>query len=93
MLRMRACHRDRMAPKDACKESSSLSAAERQAMDYRNYMMQHITSLRKTFAGFSDLDCLVIVGLEGALTDEQKSALSLHNPHQHRLDVVGFDWI
>lgn len=73
--------------------SAAASHAENQAMDYRSYMMQHISSVRETFPTFSDPDCLVIVGLESSLTDGQKSALFRHNAHRHRLDVVGFDWI
>jgi len=73
--------------------SADVTHAEHQATDYRKYMLGHITNVKDVFPGFSEPDCLVVVGLEGALTKNQKSALASLNDARHRLKVVGFDWI
>lgn len=73
--------------------SADLTHAEHQATDYRKYMMGHIANVKDVFPGFSEPDCLVVVGLEGTLSEYQKAALASLNDARHRLKVVGFDWI
>lgn len=73
--------------------SADVTHAEHQATDYRRYMLGHIQNVKDVFPGFSEPDCLVIVGLEGALSNDQKAALASLNDARHRLKVVGFDWI
>lgn len=73
--------------------SADVTHAEHQATDYRKYMMGHITNVKDVFPGFTEPDCLVVVGLEGPLTRDQKAALASLNDARHRLKVVGFDWL
>lgn len=73
--------------------SAGVTHAEHQATDYRKYMMRHIANVKDVFPGFSEPDCLVVVGLEGTLSKDQKAALASLNDARHRLKVVGFDWI
>ncbi|WP_164881900.1 Shedu anti-phage system protein SduA domain-containing protein [Paenirhodobacter populi] len=73
--------------------SADVTHAEHQATDYRKYMLGHIANVKDVFPGFSEPDCLVVVGLEGTLTKGQKAALASLNDARHRLKVVGFDWI
>ncbi|MBB05443.1 MAG: hypothetical protein CML03_08000 [Pseudooceanicola sp.] len=73
--------------------SADVTHAEHQVTDYRNYMLRHIGTVKDVFAGFSDPDCLVVVGLEETLTPEQKQVLASLNGARHRVKVVGFDWL
>ena len=73
--------------------SADVTHAEHQATDYHKYMMGHISNVKDVFPGFSEPDCLVVVGLEETLSKDQKAALVSLNDARHRLKVVGFDWI
>ncbi len=73
--------------------SAEVTHAEHQVTDYRNYMLSHIGTVKDFFSGFSDPDCLVVVGLESTLTPEQKATLAALNGARHRVKVVGFDWL
>ena len=56
-------------------------------------MLRHIGNVKDVFPGFSDPDCLVVVGLESNLAAEQKEVLASLNGARHRVKVVGFDWL
>lgn len=73
--------------------SAEVTHAEHQVTDYRTYMLSHIGTVKDVFSGFSDPDCLVVVGLESTLTPEKKAALAALNGARHRVKVVGFDWL
>lgn len=73
--------------------SADVTHAEHQATDYRKYMLRQIANVKDVFPGFSEPDCLVVVGMEGGLSRDQKAALASLNDARHRLKVVGFDWI
>jgi ribosomal protein S11 len=73
--------------------SAAVTHAEHQVTDYRNYMLRHIATVKNVFPGFSDPDCLVVVGLEKTLTPDQKEVLASLNGARHRVKVVGFDWL
>lgn len=73
--------------------SADVTHAEHQVTDYRNYMLQHISSVKEVFFGFSEPDCMVVVGVENSLTPPQKEVLASLNRARHRLKVVGFDWL
>lgn len=73
--------------------SAEVTHAEHQVTDYRNYMLRHIGTVKDVFPGFSDPDCLVVIGLESALTPDQKKVLASLNGARHRIKVVGFDWL
>ncbi len=73
--------------------SVHVTHAEHQVTDYRSYMLSHIGTVKDVFPGFSDPDCLVVVGLENSLTASQKGVLTSLNNARHRLRVAGFDWL
>lgn len=73
--------------------SANVTHAEHQVTDYRNYMLRHIGTVKDVFPGFSDPDCMVIVGLESTLAPDQKEVLASLNGARHRVKVVGFDWL
>jgi hypothetical protein len=47
--------------------SAEVTHAERQATDYRAYLMQRFQDARLRFPNFDDPDCLVAIGLEREL--------------------------
>lgn len=73
--------------------SADVTHAEHQVTDYRNYMLRHIVNVKDVFPGFSDPDCLVVVGMENNLTSGQREVLASLNGARHRVKVVGFDWL
>lgn len=73
--------------------SADVTHAEHQVTDYRSYMLRHIGNVKDVFPGFSDPDCLVVVGLESTLTLEQRGVLASLNGARHRVKVAGFDWL
>lgn len=73
--------------------SADVTHAEHQVTDYRKYMLGHIGNVKELFPGFSDPDCMVVVGLESDLSKEQKAVLESLNDARHRIKIVGFDWI
>ena len=64
-----------------------------QVMDYRTFLMERFPEARGFFPEFQDPECLVIIGLESVMNDEQKRALLRENQHRSKLKIVGFDWI
>jgi hypothetical protein len=73
--------------------SADVTHAEHQVTDYRKYLLDHIGNVKNVFSGFSDPDCLVVVGIEKSLSDDEKAVLTSLNDARHRLKVVGFDWL
>jgi hypothetical protein len=73
--------------------SAEVTQAEQQAAAYKTFMMHRIAEVRNHFPQFDEPDCLVVIGLEGALTAAQKSSLSDANRQRSRLKIVGFDWL
>jgi len=73
--------------------SAEASEAISQAMRYRSFLMQRVQQASVHFPGMRDAECLVVVGLERELDEEQKRVLALENEHRHALRVVGFDWL
>lgn len=73
--------------------SADVTHAEKQATDYRNYLMQHFADARSHFPNFDDPDCLVVVGRERVLDNQRKAALRDANRHRHGIRIVGFDWL
>lgn len=78
-------------------ESTQLSAhatqAVTQVMQYRSFLMERFSEAATHFPEFQTPDCLVIIGMESSLSQEQRRALLLENQHRGSLRIVGFDWI
>ena len=73
--------------------SAEVTHAERQATDYRSYLVRHHANAALHFPGFDEPDCLVVAGLERRLDDTRRSVLRDANRHRHCLRIVGFDWL
>lgn len=73
--------------------SALVTQAVTQAMQYRSFLLERFPEARMHFPCFQDPDCLVVIGLEEKLSDEQKRALLLENQHRKGVRIVGFDWL
>ncbi len=73
--------------------SAEATHAVMQALDYRSFLGRRFELARAHFPEFQEPECLVIIGLERDLTDDQRAALSRANAGYHGLRVVGFDWV
>lgn len=78
---------------DSCQMSAFVTEAEKQAADYRSFLVRRFEDAKRHFPRFDEPDCLVVIGLEGLLREEQKAALRDANNNRHRLRIVGFDWL
>jgi hypothetical protein len=78
---------------DADQLSAHATQAIAQAADYRSFLVQRFPTAAAHFPHFSEPDCLVVIGLEGQLSDSQRAALARDNRSRTALRVVGFDWI
>lgn len=67
--------------------------AEKQATDYKNFIMERIGEARTHFPDIRDPDCLAVIGLQSTLTQAQANALVSVNSMRHKLQTVGFDWL
>lgn len=77
----------------ANKLSAEATHAIAQATDYAEFLGERISSIREHIASFRRPDCLVVVGLEGSLDEDQTRALRIDNESRHRVKVVGYDWL
>ncbi|WP_439616274.1 Shedu anti-phage system protein SduA domain-containing protein [Shinella sp.] len=73
--------------------SAHVTHAEQQATDYRRNLMQKYPDIRAKLPDFQEPDCLVIVGLEGVLSAEQRQVLYDANQNRRHLRIAGFDWL
>lgn len=78
---------------DALQVSAQVTQAATQAMQYRSFLLERYVEARTHFSEFRDPECLVVIGLEGRLTDPQRRALALENENRKALRIVGFDWL
>lgn len=67
--------------------------AEKQAMEYRNFLMERLSEAQSIFPDLRNPDCLVVIGMEGNLLESQRKALTVTNEFRHNLRAVGFDWL
>lgn len=72
--------------------ASPATHAVAQATEYRRFI-ERLPNVQAHFPGLDDLACLVVIGLERTLNDDQKHALQNDNRQRHALRVVGFDWL
>ncbi len=73
--------------------TAETSHAVQQVLDYADKLVQRQELISATFPRFRAPDCLVVNGLEGPLTAEQKRMLVLENAHRRGVRIVGFDWL
>ncbi|MGE5785713.1 MAG: Shedu anti-phage system protein SduA domain-containing protein, partial [Myxococcales bacterium] len=73
--------------------SADTSHAVNQVLDYADRLTQRQELIVGVFPRFRAPDCLVVNGLEGPLTPEQKRMLVLENAHRRGVRIVGFDWL
>ena len=73
--------------------SAAATQAIAQATDYRAFLVERFPLAASTFPGFTEPDCLVVIGMENQLSEEQRAALSRDNRSRNGLRVVGFDWL
>lgn len=78
---------------DGLQISSQTTHAAGQVMEYRSFLMERFREATDHFPRFREPDGLVIVGLEDALSLEQRAVLRRENQHRSGLQIVGFDWI
>jgi hypothetical protein len=67
--------------------------AEKQAVDYENFLSERVAEARTHFPSYSRADCLAVVGLESSLTSEQRTNLERTNSRRQNVRIVGFDWL
>ncbi len=73
--------------------SAKVTQAVSQVMEYRTFLAERHQDALKVFPRFQNPDCLVVLGLESTLDENQKRALLIENQHRHGIRIVGFDWI
>jgi hypothetical protein len=71
--------------------SAKVTQAVTQAMEYRSFLIERYQQARSTFPGFNSPEALIVVGLEGILSSEEREALRRENEHRAHLRIVGFD--
>jgi hypothetical protein len=77
----------------ALQMSAQATQAITQAMQYRTFLMERFKEAADHFPSFQTPECLVVIGLERDLSDEQRRALLMENQHRQGVRIVGFDWI
>lgn len=73
--------------------TSEVTHAEKQAADYRRYLIQRFSEAEKHFPNFQEPDCLVVVGLGSKLTPDQRQVLHDANNGRSFTRIAGFDWL
>ena len=73
--------------------SSQTLHAEKQALEYENFLSQRVMEVRHHFPGFNRAECLVVVGMESHLSDIQRQGLQMANSKRQHIRIVGFDWL
>jgi len=64
-----------------------------QATTYRSFLVERFQHAAAYFPRFSEPDCLVVIGLEGTLSADQRAALARENRSRSGLRIVGYDWL
>ena len=71
--------------------SAATTHAITQVLDYHSFLMERFSETSITFPHFSNPECLVVIGKESILTEDQKLALQRENEHRPRVKIMGFD--
>ncbi len=74
--------------------SAHTTHAKRQALEYREWIISNKLYSEKNFPALWRPNALVVIGMEGKLTEAQKERLRQENEStEGKLKVIGFDWI
>lgn len=73
--------------------SSQAIHAEKQALDYEDFLSQRVLEARNHFPDFNRAECLVVIGLEAKLSEPQRRGLQMANTKRQDVRIVGFDWL
>ena len=71
--------------------SAAATHAVGQVLDYRSYLLNHLTEASAIFRNFDSPAGLVVVGREFSLDDRQKAKLRSENESRPFISIVGFD--
>lgn len=77
----------------AAQLSAECTHAEKQAVDYRDFLTERMIEVRRHFPNIKDPECLIVIGMESNLSAQQRSALVKANGTRQRIRIVGFDWL
>lgn len=72
--------------------AAPVTHAVSQATEYRRFI-RRLPNVNDHFPGLEDIHCLVVVGLERELDNDQAQALRNDNLRGDSLRIVGFDWL
>jgi hypothetical protein len=72
--------------------SAQATHALRQALEYRSWIIRNHLYAKQRFENIGEPSCLVIIGLESRLSDEQRGLLRQQNERDN-VKIVGFDWL
>jgi hypothetical protein len=73
--------------------SADATHAEKQVADYLAFLRERHEEARRHFREFQTADCLVVIGLESKLNEQQAKSLINANASRHNVRIVGFDWL
>jgi hypothetical protein len=73
--------------------TAQVTQAERQAAEYRAFLIRRFEDSSRYFPAFDEPDCLVVIGCEDSLNQQQRVVLRDANNSRKRLRIVGFDWL
>lgn len=76
-----------------CQLSAEATHAEKQVVEYRDFLNERLAEARNHFPKIRDIECLAVIGLQSSLNAEQKIALHRVNSNRHKVRTVGFDWL
>lgn len=73
--------------------SAQTNHALTQVLEYKDFLCKRMGQVDSYFPGFIEPECLVVIGNQASLTDNQKSLLMRENEIRHNVRIVGFDWL
>ena len=73
--------------------SEGAARAVRRAAKHRTWLIRHRDVAREHLPEFREVDGLVVVGLQGSLSNNQRGALERANLAHREIRIVGFDWL
>jgi hypothetical protein len=73
--------------------SAQVTQAVTQAMEYRTFLLERFPQAATFFPEFRNPECLVVIGMERDLSEDQRRALLRENQHRQGVHIVGFDWV
>lgn len=73
--------------------SAAATQAVAQATAYRSFLVERFPLAVAHFPRFSEPDCLVVIGLEESLNQDQRASLARENQSRAHVRIAGFNWI